>query len=355
MPLFIHEAAKWLGTTPRAIRFYEEKGLLAPSKSPDNGYRFYNADDLKQLRFIIALRELGLPISAVRDLIGEADAFLGSDSNHATTGSGNRVLGKLDEARQSIYRDWTRLSQALKALDTVMAGWFEKQQPTLDELEEAAGHVRESAALLESWRDRWDYDLLASNYREQAVLHALYPVVSERLYEIVHETILEWIDPQTGERGLDLGAGTGRLTAKLAGSGAALAAVEQSAEMLCMLRGQLSHVEAKQGNLLALPFQEAVFHFASCAFAFHCLDERQQQLAIKEIDRILLPEGRICLAGAVFSEEANEEDTGFSVAAPGYPIDTRKLVAFLESQGYEAFVPELAPSLWIVFARKKSA
>jgi putative AdoMet-dependent methyltransferase len=352
MPQFIHEAAKWLGTTPRALRFYEEKGLLAPSKSPENGYRVYNEDDLKRLRFIIALRELGLPISAVRDLICEADPFLGSESDHQ---SFNRLFGKLDEARQSIYRDWTRMSQALKALDKVMAGGFAKQRLTLGELEEAAGHVRESAALLESWRDRWDYDLLAFNYREEAVLHALNPVVSERLYELAHETVLEWLDPQAGERGLDLGAGTGRLTARLAGSGAALAAVEQSAEMLGILRLHLPHVEAKQGNLLALPFQEAAFHFASCAFAFHCLDERQQQLAIKEIDRILLPEGRICLTGALFSPEVSGKDTALSVTEPGYPVNSGKLVAFLESQGYEALVPDLAPSLWIVFARKKSA
>ncbi|MFC0330801.1 MerR family transcriptional regulator [Paenibacillus sepulcri] len=368
MPLYIHETAKWLGTTPRAIRLYEEKGLIAPDKSPVNGYRIYRKHDLERLRWIIALRELGLSLAAISDMIPAARPFLraveDSDSmdstdipdhapgisSHTRKDASLALLGKLDEARKAIYEEWSRLSQALQALDSMLASGFVRQDLTLTELESTAAEIRQLSAVRSSWHDQWDYDRLASSHRELAVLQALHPLVNEQDYQLAHDAIAQWIDPVSGDRGIDLAAGTGSLTARLARSGAVLTAVEQSVEMLALLRKSLPEIEAKQGNLLALPFQGAAFDFASCAFAMHYLDERQQQLALAEMDRMLLPDGRLCLAGVVI--ESSPADPPAKSPAQ-YPTDPKQVAAWLGQLGYETIMPTLTPSLWIIFAHKQ--
>jgi DNA-binding transcriptional MerR regulator len=61
-----------LGTVSvRALRHYDEIGLLRPAKvDPDTGYRGYTAEQLGQLNRIVALKELGLSLAQVRQLLG---------------------------------------------------------------------------------------------------------------------------------------------------------------------------------------------------------------------------------------------------------------------------------------------
>ena len=48
--------------SPKALRLYDELGLLPPARVDESsGYRFYSADQLEQARLIAALRELQMP------------------------------------------------------------------------------------------------------------------------------------------------------------------------------------------------------------------------------------------------------------------------------------------------------
>ncbi|MGH8922133.1 MAG: MerR family transcriptional regulator [Actinomycetes bacterium] len=58
-------AARRVGLTPSAIRYYESEGLLDATKGPD-GRRRYGAEELRRLAFIAVGRDLGLGISAIR-------------------------------------------------------------------------------------------------------------------------------------------------------------------------------------------------------------------------------------------------------------------------------------------------
>ena len=67
--LKIGELARRSGSTVKAIRFYEAKGLLPrPARSP-SGYRLYAERDLKRLAFIQRAKVLGLPLVKIRDLV----------------------------------------------------------------------------------------------------------------------------------------------------------------------------------------------------------------------------------------------------------------------------------------------
>ena len=73
----ISDAAKALGITRRAIKLYEEQGLLSPVARKDNGYRDYTDDDLNTLRKIQLYRKLGVGLSDIRRIMnGEGDGIL---------------------------------------------------------------------------------------------------------------------------------------------------------------------------------------------------------------------------------------------------------------------------------------
>lgn len=61
--------------TPKALRLYDEKGLLPPAAvDPDSGYRFYSTDQLERARLIAQLRHLGMPLAEIKSVCGLAPA-----------------------------------------------------------------------------------------------------------------------------------------------------------------------------------------------------------------------------------------------------------------------------------------
>ncbi|CAO5251429.1 MerR family transcriptional regulator [Frankia sp. AgKG'84/4] len=61
----IGEAAAAAATTPRALRFYEQRGLLAPPRRTASGQREYDAADVNRIRIIRELLALGLTVEDV--------------------------------------------------------------------------------------------------------------------------------------------------------------------------------------------------------------------------------------------------------------------------------------------------
>ncbi|WP_308797430.1 MerR family transcriptional regulator [Agromyces silvae] len=69
----IQEIAKLAGTTSRTLRHYDDLGLLTPSRVGSNGYRYYDQAALVRLQRILLLRELGLGLPVIGEVLeGEA-------------------------------------------------------------------------------------------------------------------------------------------------------------------------------------------------------------------------------------------------------------------------------------------
>jgi len=66
----IQEIARLAGTTSRTLRHYDDIGLLPPSRIASNGYRHYDASALVRLQRILLLRELGLGLPQVAEVLG---------------------------------------------------------------------------------------------------------------------------------------------------------------------------------------------------------------------------------------------------------------------------------------------
>ncbi len=64
----INEAEQILGITKANIRFYEKEGLIAPSRN-ESGYRDYSEADIRQLKQIVILRKLGIPVQQIGDIL----------------------------------------------------------------------------------------------------------------------------------------------------------------------------------------------------------------------------------------------------------------------------------------------
>ncbi|MEK2472505.1 class I SAM-dependent methyltransferase [Streptomyces noursei] len=103
------------------------------------------------------------------------------------------------------------------------------------------------------------------------------------------QAAVRWaLDPAPGPRVLDLGAGTGKLTATLVALGAEVIAVEPDQEMLAELRCSLPAVRALSGGAEAIPLPDASVDAVLAGNAMHWFD---MAVAGPEIARVLAPGG----------------------------------------------------------------
>lgn len=107
-----------------------------------------------------------------------------------------------------------------------------------------------------------------------------------------------------GRRGpvLDLGAGTGKLTASLVARGLRVTAVDPDPEMLAELRRHLPGVDALEGSAEAIPLPDASVDAVLAGQALHWFDAA---VAIPEILRVLRPGGMLA---ALWNAEDDDVD-----------------------------------------------
>ena len=61
----IKQTADASGVSARNIRYYEQAGLLAPERNPENDYRIYTDADVRTLKLIRVLRTLDMPVEEI--------------------------------------------------------------------------------------------------------------------------------------------------------------------------------------------------------------------------------------------------------------------------------------------------
>jgi DNA-binding transcriptional MerR regulator len=66
----IGEFARRSRLSLKALRLYDERGVLVPSRVDQaSGYRYYDPDQLDQARLVVMLRQLQLPLAAIKELL----------------------------------------------------------------------------------------------------------------------------------------------------------------------------------------------------------------------------------------------------------------------------------------------
>lgn len=67
----IQQIARLAGTTSRTLRHYDELDLVPPSRIGSNGYRYYDEHALVRLQRVLLLRELGLGLPQIADVLAQ--------------------------------------------------------------------------------------------------------------------------------------------------------------------------------------------------------------------------------------------------------------------------------------------
>ena len=106
----VQQIARIAGTTSRTLRHYDDVGLLKPSRTGENGYRFYDQASLVRLQRILLLRDLGLGLPAIAEVLGhEPDAV--------------KALGRhLDWLRQEQDRLARQVASVRQTIDALRDG-----------------------------------------------------------------------------------------------------------------------------------------------------------------------------------------------------------------------------------------
>jgi DNA-binding transcriptional MerR regulator len=110
----ISDLAREFDITPRAIRFYEDQGLLSPKR--DGQRRIYTARDRTRLKLTLRGKRLGLTLSEIRDLIDMYEP--GRDERPQL----ERFLAVLSEHRASLLQQRADIEAQLSEIQA-----FEKK------------------------------------------------------------------------------------------------------------------------------------------------------------------------------------------------------------------------------------
>ncbi len=67
------EVAKLCNVSVRTVQYYDTRGILVPTELSEGGRRLYSEEDVKKMQVICFLRELGLSINSIGELLAEED------------------------------------------------------------------------------------------------------------------------------------------------------------------------------------------------------------------------------------------------------------------------------------------
>jgi DNA-binding transcriptional MerR regulator len=69
MEYTVQKLAKIAGVSTRALRYYDEIGILKPARTNSSGYRIYSQKEVDRLQQILFYRELGVNLESIKDIV----------------------------------------------------------------------------------------------------------------------------------------------------------------------------------------------------------------------------------------------------------------------------------------------
>ncbi len=112
----IAELASEFGVTARAIRFYEDKDLLAPQRQGMN--RIYTRRDRARLALILRGKRLGFRLSDIRDMLDLYDLGDGQvEQMQFTIDRSRERIAELERQRQDVDQAIRELKDIVKAIE----------------------------------------------------------------------------------------------------------------------------------------------------------------------------------------------------------------------------------------------
>lgn len=162
---------------------------------------------------------------------------------------------------------------------------------------------------------------------------------------------------------LEVAAGTGLVSQRLAPKVGRLVATDMSTEMLRILEGRLkagshSNVEIRTADAQALAFDDQAFDAVVMANLLHLLPD--PPLALREARRVLRPGGVLCAPTFCHGEHLIAHSVSRVLALAGFPVVTRfsgdGVGRLVEAEGLHVQERQRYPGLlplWLIVARRE--
>ena len=112
----ITDLAKEFGTTLRALRFYESRGLLTPVR--EGRKRIFSRADRDRLALILKGKKLGFTLAEISEMI---EAQSGRASQHALKMSSEKCLGQIELFERQM-REATEALTELRSMHRLLEG-----------------------------------------------------------------------------------------------------------------------------------------------------------------------------------------------------------------------------------------
>ena len=98
----VQQLSRLAGVSRRTLHYYDEIGLLKPSRVGDNGYRYYGEEALLRLQQIMLYRELDMPLENIKEIMGRRDFD---------------VLSALEKHMEGLIRRIARMERMIQTVD----------------------------------------------------------------------------------------------------------------------------------------------------------------------------------------------------------------------------------------------
>lgn len=111
----ISEISKALNLSTRALRYYEQIGLIQSEKKEDYAYRVYSEDTVKRIQQILVLRKLRIPLKQISEILKSEDTAVIIETFRKNISEVDEEITALSTIRDIIAGFITRLNESVNA------------------------------------------------------------------------------------------------------------------------------------------------------------------------------------------------------------------------------------------------
>lgn len=197
MPYTVKEVSKLSGVSVRTLHYYDEIGLLQPAYYGENGYRFYEEEQLLRLQQILFFRELNFTLTEVKAVI-DSDTFNQVEALCAHRKLLQQRTERMQQLMQTIDRTIDHLKGEIHMANEELYLGFdqEKQKQYEKELIERYGQkaeegIQQSKQNTKHWQKE-DYQAVQTQFSQinqelTALLRNEFPVNSKEVQAVIQK------------------------------------------------------------------------------------------------------------------------------------------------------------------------
>jgi DNA-binding transcriptional MerR regulator len=143
----IQDVADEVGLTTRAIRYYEEMGLLTPAARSDGSHRLYDQSDVERLRAIRGLRDdAGFSLGDIVRLLEDTDHLARSRVAFHDTESPVERLRILRDGLERVDRQLSLLDEKIERLQAMLTETSGRRERIADKIQQLEADLATLAA-----------------------------------------------------------------------------------------------------------------------------------------------------------------------------------------------------------------